>query len=155
MRRRALSVLAVVIALGVVATLLFVPGATAAPQTRTAKLTGGKEVPGPGDGNGAGAAIIRTYRQKRRVCFTLTWSGIGPVVAAHIHPGAAGQSGDPVVVFFENVELPQNLKGVSGCTKNVNRKLIGRIQRNPKSYYVNIHTTGFPQGAIRGQLRRS
>jgi hypothetical protein len=155
MRRRALSVLAVVIALGVAATLLFVPGASAAPQTRTAKLTGGKEVPGPGDPNGAGAAIVRTYRQKRRVCFTLTWSGLGPVVAAHIHAGAAGASGDPVVVFFQDVQLPQNLKGVSGCTKNVPRPLIGRIQQNPKRYYVNIHTTGFQDGAIRGQLRRS
>ncbi|MGH7528860.1 MAG: CHRD domain-containing protein, partial [Gemmatimonadales bacterium] len=26
---------------------------------------------------------------------------------------------------------------------------------NPESYYVNVHTTDFPPGAVRGQLPRS
>jgi hypothetical protein len=32
------------------------------------------------------------------------------------------------------------------------RATIKAIKKNPSGYYVNIHTSDFPAGAIRGQL---
>jgi hypothetical protein len=41
----------------------------------------------------------------------------------------------------------------SGCTTvGVDRDLAKDILKNPEDYYVNVHTTLFPYGAIRGQL---
>jgi hypothetical protein len=154
MSRRTLSVLALAAAVGLVATLLMAPAASARPRAFTAKLTGEKEVPGPGDANATGSALVRTNWQKGKVCFGLLWRGLGPVVAAHIHVGGADVAGDVKVPLFQlNEPLPRHIRAISGCVRNVPKKLIGRINRGPKGYYVNVHTTGYPDGAIRGQLR--
>ncbi len=41
---------------------------------------------------------------------------------------------------------------LSGCVSGVDPALIGEIIANPAGYYVNVHTTPFPGGAVRGQL---
>ena len=153
MRKRALSVLAVAVAVGLVSTVLFAPAASAAPKELTARLTGEKEVGTQGDANGSGAAIITTQWKKRKVCFSLLWRGLGPVVAAHIHAGTRTVAGDVVVGLYVGNELSKNLRSIGGCVKNVDRGLIAKINQNPKRYYVNIHTRGYPDGAIRGQLK--
>ena len=38
-----------------------------------------------------------------------------------------------------------------GCTTG-DPAVLTRIQNNPAGFYVNVHTSDFPQGAIRGQL---
>ena len=156
MSRRTLSALALTLALGVAATLVIAPAASARTRTFTARLTGNKEVPGPGDANGSGSAIIRTNWQKGKVCFGLVWRGLGPVLMAHIHVGGPKVAGDVKVPLFElDQPLPKNIRAISGCVHNVAKKLIGKINRQPNGYYVNIHTTGYPNGAIRGQLGRA
>jgi hypothetical protein len=155
MRRRALPVLAVAVAVGLVSAVLFAPAAGARPRLLEARLSGDKEVGTQGDPNGRGAAVITTQWNKRRVCFALTWRGLGAVVAAHIHAGTRTIAGDVVVPLYVGPELPKNVRSIGGCVKDVGRKLIGRINRNPQRYYVNIHTKGLPDGAIRGQLRRA
>ena len=111
-------------------------------------LTGAAEVPGPGDPDGRGTATIRLNRGQGKVCFFLTASNLTlPAIGAHIHIGASTAFGDIVVTL-----IPPDATGVSfGCV-SASRDLIAAIRTNPSNYYVNVHTTDFTAGAIRGQL---
>lgn len=113
----------------------------------TTEMTGAAEVPGPGDSNGSGTARITVNPGKAEVCYELSVRDIGSATLAHIHVGAAGASGGPVVT------LNAPTSGTSeGCVA-VDRELALAIIKNPENYYVNVHTSEFPNGAIRGQLR--
>lgn len=123
--------------------------ALAAGSRLTATMTGAAEVPGPGDPDGAGTAVIRLNKGKGEVCYELTVSGIAPATAAHIHVGTAGIAG-PVVVSL----APPSSGSVSACATGVDAELIKAIAKNPGDYYVNVHNADFPAGAIRGQLAK-
>ncbi len=118
----------------------------------TATLSGKNEVPGPGDPDGTGTAnvsITRPATGTGQICFQITVSGITlPAAAAHIHMGAAGVAG-PVVVPFS---APDAQGKASGCVSGVDPALIQSILTNPAGFYVNVHTSDFPNGALRGQL---
>lgn len=111
-----------------------------------AKLTGAAEVPGPGDPDGSGGASVIVNPSQRRVCYELFVRNIDPATAAHIHVGAAGVAG-PVVV---NLSAPSDGSS-SGCA-DVTAELAQNIRANPANYYVNVHNTPYPAGAVRGQL---
>jgi CHRD domain len=116
----------------------------------TATLTGAAERPGPGDADGAGTATLRLNPGQRKVCFVLTARNITlPASAAHIHIGAASTFGDVVVPLS-----PPDATGVSGGCVSAPRATIKAILKSPSGYYVNVHTTDFAAGAIRGQLSR-
>jgi len=111
-----------------------------------AMMSGAEEVPGPGDEDGSGTAEFRVNPGQNRVCYTLTVDDIEPATAAHIHTGAAGEAGPPVVFLT----APSGGNS-SGCA-DVSRDLARDIIRNPEAYYVNVHNDDFPDGAVRGQL---
>lgn len=119
----------------------------AAPIVRTAALTGAAEVPGPGDPDGRGAARISITTSKNRLCYSVRVSNIEPARMAHIHRGRAGVAG-PIVITLR----PPTNGFSSGCV-TVGRNRLLDIARNPSLYYVNVHNTPFPGGAVRGQLR--
>ncbi len=113
-----------------------------------ATLTGTAEVPGPGDSDGRGTATIRLNQGQGKVCFVLTASNITlPAAAAHIHVGGSTVAG-PVVV---GLTAPDATGTSFGCV-SATRDLIAAIRMNPSNYYVNVHTSDYPAGAIRGQL---
>lgn len=115
-------------------------------------LTGAQEVPGPGDANASGTAHIELNQGQGTVCFDLAWADIdGTVTAAHIHLAPAGAAGGVVVPLFTG-ESFDGTDATSGCAQNVSEDLIKAIRQNPAAYYVNIHSTVFPAGAVRGQL---
>lgn len=114
----------------------------------SATLTGAAERPGPGDPDGTGTATLRFNPGQGKVCFVLTASNIIlPATGAHIHIAPVGSPG-PIVVPL----VPPDATGVSSGCVSASRDLIKAILKNPSAYYVNIHTTDFPAGAIRGQL---
>jgi CHRD domain len=116
----------------------------------SAALTGAAEIPGPGDSDGKGTATIRLNSGQGKVCFVLTATNITlPATLAHIHIGAAGSAGDPVVTL-----LPPDATGISGGCVSASSATIKAILKTPSGYYVNIHTSDFGAGAIRGQLAR-
>ena len=114
----------------------------------TAKLTGAAEVPGPGDPDGSGTALLTINPDKGEVCFDLTVTKIDEATAAHIHEGAAGKSG-PVKV---PLDAPKT-GSVKGC-KTADAAVVKAIMANPAEYYVNVHNAAFPGGAVRGQLSK-
>jgi hypothetical protein len=120
----------------------------------TAILRGSNEVPGAG--GASGSASIRLNQGQKRVCFTLTGSGLGrSILGAHIHRGAAGVAGDIVIPLPTASLAPLEHGGAArGCVQNVDVALIKEIRQNPAGFYVNIHTEQFPSGAARGQLAK-
>ena len=117
----------------------------------TAELSGSEEVPGPGDADGSGTAIIALDMASNTLTFTLNVENITlPAAAAHIHEGAAGAAG-PVVVPL----TAPDAAGTATGTVTVDAALMQRIMANPAGFYANVHTSDYPDGAVRGQLAMS
>ena len=113
-------------------------------------LTGAAELQ-PADADATGHAALTLNQGRSTVCFDLSWADIdGEVIAGHIHIGSADVNG-PVVVGL----LSGGFAGTdtaSGCLTGVDPALVKDIRKNPANYYVNIHSTVYPAGAVRGQL---
>ena len=109
-------------------------------------LTGANEVPA-GDADGSGVAEIDIDNTLNRICVQIEVSGIAPATAAHIHRGAAGVNGPPVVTL----DAPDGDQDEDDCD-TIGDALADEIQANPAGFYVNVHTADHPEGAIRGQL---
>jgi hypothetical protein len=133
------------ISLALLAALCFAVAAFAATKTLTVSMKGGSNETPKGDPNGKGTAKFTLNTSTGKVCFRLTWSGIGNPVASHIHKGKKGVAGPVVIPLFGGA--PKH----SGCVK-ASKSLVRSIARRPSQYYVNVHTQAFPAGAIRAQL---
>jgi Cu/Zn superoxide dismutase len=137
--------------LAALAALVFAAPAAAKVKRLEANMTGAQENPAT-DPDAAGTAKLRLNAAKKRVCFTIRVnSAVHDVFAAHIHAGNKGVNGD-VLVPLINGRAPG--PKFTGCTKNVARSVIRAILRHPRRYYVNVHTTDFANGEIRGQLHK-
>lgn len=113
-------------------------------------MTGAEEAPGPGDPDGSGTAWFTLNQGQGEICFALVVEDIIlPSIGAHIHVAPAGSPG-PVVV---PLTAPDATGQSSGCVA-VDAELIKAIRQAPWAYYVNVHTTDFPGGAVRGQLAK-
>jgi hypothetical protein len=137
--RKSIAVLTTIASLFVV-----VAGSMAASKTISVKIDGKQESPA-GSPTGKGSAKITLNDTKGQVCFKLSWSGIGTPSAAHIHKAAKGKAGPVVIPLFSGT--PKK----SGCV-SAKKSLVAAIAKKPGSYYVNVHTAKFPNGAVRGQL---
>jgi hypothetical protein len=143
------SRLPLVAALAAVLAVPALSGAESPKAQLSAKLKGNAEVPGPGDSNGRGEAIVNANPKKRKICFQVSWVKIERPNAGHIHKGGKDVAGPVKVTLFSGTP-PSDI--VEGCAKNLKRKLVRRIARRPENFYVNVHNGAFPEGAIRGQL---
>ena len=110
-----------------------------------AALMGTNEVPEPGDPDGSGTADVVLNSSDNTVCFEITVENIAEPGGAHIHSGAAGTAGPPVVDF----QIGEH--GLSGCV-DADTATIEAIRATPSEYYVNVHNAEYGGGAIRGQL---
>jgi hypothetical protein len=157
MGRRLVTILLMTMALSAVATVMTAGGALADPKTATftIQLSGAEEVcptaPGTCGGPGTGTATIAIDRNARTLCYTITTQNVAlPLLAAHIHEAPVGEAGPVVVPLFTE---PVNTATVGPtCLTGLNKNLLKDIIRNPENYYVNVHNTPFPNGAVRGQL---
>jgi hypothetical protein len=110
-------------------------------------MTGANEVPSSsGDPLGFGRAIFEIVSSDG-ICAQFqvnTLSANSTVILTHIHRGGAGTNG-PVVIDFQGQ--------LSNCA-DANQSLLNEVIATPEAFYANLHTNRFPNGAIRGQLRR-
>jgi len=143
--RRTIAALIGVSAL--VMTLALAPTAQAVTRI-TVTMTGAAERPGPGDADGIGTASFTFNRGLGVVCFDIEVTGITlPAIGAHIHLAPVTDPG-PVVVPL----TPPDATGMSSGCVTADPALVKAITKNPSAYYVNVHTTDFPAGALRAQL---
>jgi hypothetical protein len=117
-----------------------------------------------GDPNGRGAAyVFGVGDDSDTLCYTLVDvrrvgeldQAPGNGRAAHIHEGRRGTNG-PIVV---NLAWPQDgqaancvTEGEEGAFPTGEADIVQRIFQNPTEFYVNVHNSEYPSGAIRGQL---
>jgi len=113
-------------------------------------FSGAAEVPGPGDMDGMGVVFVSVDPTNSEICYEeAVWGITLPAAATHIHVNSVGLKGDVVVPF---PTAPDAEGKASGCTTVATEGLVGAIASNPAQYYVNVHTSDFPDGAIRAQL---
>ncbi len=122
-----------------------------------------------GDPNGRGEAyVFGIDKDPTTLCYLLV--GVKKIAelkmppgggrAAHIHEGVRGTNG-PVVA---NLAWPQDGQAGDCLTEGEDADtpapkfptrevgIVQRILNNPANFYVNIHNSVYPAGAIRGQL---
>jgi hypothetical protein len=116
-----------------------------------AALSPAEEVPGPGVTNGVGAVLFDIAGTKG--CYDLkTTMGEKPL-KAHIHQGAKGASG-PVVVDLMPTFAPGESAFTAKSCVDLTADTAAQIIADPSAYYVNVHSDGHPDGAMRGQLAK-
>lgn len=127
-----------------------------------AELSGLNEVP-PTTSGGEGTATFK-WIDNRLLYFRLVVSHLTEITAAHIHMGAPGTDG-PIVATLYSSSRGSTGSGlvVSGYIHRSD--LMGPLKGQPLSAlvrqmnrgntYVNVHTIRYPNGAIRGQIKKT
>ncbi len=128
-----------------------------------ATLLGSSERPTPNNSPGIGYADVVYRAVADTLTYTVTFSGLtAPALVAHIHVGSIDQAG-PVVLPFTHPGPPSATSGTfSGTLMNsdiINSATTGltdiaqiAAQILAGNAYVNIHSSTYPGGEIRGQL---
>ena len=128
-------------------------------------LSGSGERPTSNNSPGIGMATITYEAAKDDILYNVIYSGLlANPTASHIHIGPIDAAG-PIVLPFTNMGPPASTSGsFSGRLTNadiINSATTGltdisqiAAQIQAGNAYVNIHTSVFPAGEIRGQLGR-
>ncbi|HYC61857.1 MAG TPA: CHRD domain-containing protein [Thermoanaerobaculia bacterium] len=127
--------------------------------TYAAELRPGNEVP-PTNSSAFGSAFVTFDPVNSTMAFETRASGIANATMAHIHRGAAGVNG-PVIINFATNEA-QIAGGRASGSGPITALQSGNLQQSDLTalanattaagYYVNVHSSAFPGGEIRGQL---
>jgi hypothetical protein len=161
---------------------LMLLGANASATEFSAKFSGFEEV-GPLNNetgaifsSGTGRLDLAVDRNARTITFKLTYSGLsGPVTQAHIHFGKRHVPGGITAFFCTNLNNgPAGTQSCPAAGGTVTGTITsGNVLAVPGQHitagdfdalvatldsdtaYGNIHTSNFPGGEIRGQVRRS
>jgi hypothetical protein len=112
-------------------------------------MTGSQEVP-PHVTPATGFAVVFVNPNTDTVCVVYSFSNLlGTATAAHIHEAPPGVAGSIVIPF---PTPPAAHSGFDFFCQSVAPDIVNRLSTNPGGFYVNVHSTVFPGGEIRGQL---
>jgi CHRD domain len=87
-----------------------------------------------------------------QVAYALSWQGLGMPTVAHVRQGAAGQAGAAVITQLTS-PLPPTVTAVAG-TLTVHGRVLSQLVGNPGMFYLNLGTSTYPAGAVRGQFHK-
>lgn len=90
--------------------------------------------------------MITLHAKARKACWTISIKGIRSPLSAHVRKAPAGKIGPVIIPLGSRFSR-------KGCVYLPHRKTILAIERHPRSYYVDVVTRRFLNGALRGQLR--
>jgi hypothetical protein len=135
-------------------------------RTFTASLSGGEEVPAA-DTQAQGQAIFKVSKDGESISYKLIVANIENVTQAHIHLAPAGANGPVVVWLYPGGPpaqlIPGRFDGILAEGTLTAADLVGSLAggtlkdllENMASgnAYVNVHTSQFPGGEVRGQIR--
>jgi hypothetical protein len=146
-----------VITIGTLAPTLHV-AAQKSEQKFTAKLSGKEEVP-PNGSPSTGLAWVKIAGDK--ILYKVNVTDMDKVNAAHIHLAEAGKNGPVVLTLFKGgpteqvngtvAEANVTASNLEGPLKGKDVTDLATAIKNGTTY-VNVHSTDFPDGEIRGQL---
>jgi hypothetical protein len=107
-----------------------------------------------------GTAVITVHSDSNTVDFNVSMNSFpngATAILAHIHPGAAGVMGPPLIntglTAGTGVAMPNGTGTLTFNAVPATADQISQILANPQNFYFNVHTTANPSGAIRGQLK--
>jgi len=130
-------------------------------QVFEARLSGTQEVP-PNESPAGGSAWVKISGDK--IEYEVNVTDIDKANAAHIHTGEPGKNGPVVLTLFkdEPTELKTGKLAEANVTaSNLEGPLKGKVVSDlvtaiqDGKAYINVHSTDFPDGEIRGQLNAS
>jgi hypothetical protein len=114
-----------------------------------ALLTDTEVIPQPGETDAFGIGEIYLLDDGTTLCVSTLYLGASIPTGAHLHDGAAGDTGSIVATFPAfDADFPIS----DGCVGGLSSSLLDAIAANPADYYVDVHTTAMSGGAVRGQL---
>ena len=104
-----------------------------------------------------GHAQVKVYEDgTMEFTFTINNKSDENFTRAHIHKAAAGVNGPIHWDFLEAGNPVASVPGQPAQLRGVARAraaaVLADLLANPSNYYVNVHSTAFPGGAVRGQL---
>ncbi|HEY3089807.1 MAG TPA: DUF3455 domain-containing protein [Jatrophihabitantaceae bacterium] len=127
-----------------------VPGsATGAPAVLVASLEGRNVVTG---GAVDGRALELIGIQGDTLSYSVSWRGIGSPTEAGIHAGVRGVNGPLVVPLFTAARPADGF--ASGTVTVTDPTVLASLRTDPSSFYTDLRTTAFPDGAARAQLHQ-
>lgn len=114
-----------------------------------AMLSGANEVPHI-HSDGTGQALFTLSADMSELRYRLFVNDLDGATAAHIHEAPAGSNGGVVFPLFAGGPPPLEEGSPAGGTLTPDISQVAALLAG--DYYVNVHTTDVPSGAIRGQI---
>jgi len=130
-------------------------------------FSGAAEVPGPGDPDGVGTGTITFYPNDPgsptygSYSYNITFQNVAqPLGDAHIHTGAVGVQGPPHIAMGVGTLAGEGPGTFIKSWNDANwpthqhwlKPQLQAVVNNPAGFYMNLHNSAFPGGAIRAQL---
>ncbi len=112
----------------------------------------GNELRDGGDRYGQGAAWLDLDPEHEKVCYVTTWRRLsGTVTAFHLHAAPRRSDGPHWIDFFSDRHFDGERNTIADCVHSPRWRIL-RVIESPSEFYLNVHTTAYEEGAIRGQL---